>query len=160
MISKIYKECRLINSAYVQGLQIPCGRNTPLQPRPFQWVSWFQCGAMTDIWAQAVARVFNWQSCNLSLITGAEFCFSVRSSTDHKTPENEFCESIKKEWIEFSESIKKGLPLVGKLGYVNPAPHKTGGRAWKPEYVHGDTRRRKRLFCCPLYAPFDGVVCY
>ncbi|EDS7008883.1 ash family protein [Salmonella enterica subsp. diarizonae] len=132
MISEIYQERRLINSAYGIGLQIPRGRNTPLQPRPFQWVNWFKCGAMTDIWAQAVARVFNWQSCNLSLITGAEFCFSARSNTDHKTPENEFCESIKKEWIEFSESIKKGLPLADKLGYVYPAPHKTGAGRGNP----------------------------
>lgn len=100
--------------------------NTPLQPRPFQWVSWFKCGAMTDAWAQAVARLFNWQRCGLSLTTGVEFCFRVKGNTDPKTPENEFCESIKKEWIEFSESIKKGLPLVDKLGYVYPAPHKTG----------------------------------
>lgn len=132
MIRKTYQWFILINSAYGVGLQIPRGRNTPLQPRPFQWVNWFKCGAMTDIWAQAVARVFNWQSCNLSLITGAEFCFSARSNTDHKTSENEFCESIKKEWIEFLESIKKGLPLADKLGYVYPAPHKTGAGICTP----------------------------
>ncbi|HDY3018695.1 TPA: ash family protein [Salmonella enterica] len=126
MIMKTYGELALINSAYGVELQTPRGRNTPLQPRPFQWVNWFKCGAMTDIWAQAVARLFNWQRCGLSLTTGAGFCFSVRSNTDHKTPENEFSESIKKGWIEFCESIKKGLPLVDKLGYVYPAPHKTG----------------------------------
>ncbi|HAF9604511.1 TPA: ash family protein [Salmonella enterica] len=115
MISKTYGELVLINSDYDMGLQIPRGRNTPLQPRPFQWVNWFKCGAMTDTLAQAVARLFNWQRCGLSLTTGAGFCFSVKGNTDHKTPEN-----------EFSESIKKGLPLVDKLGYVYPAPHKTG----------------------------------
>ncbi|EIQ6926626.1 host cell division inhibitor Icd-like protein [Salmonella enterica] len=143
MISKTYGELALINSAYDVGLQTPRGRNTPLQPRPFQWVSWFKCGAMTDTLAQAVARVFNWQRCGLSLTTGAGFCFSVRSNTDHKTPENEFsesikkgwiefCESIKKGWIEFCESIKKGLPLADKLGYVYPAPHKTGAGRCNP----------------------------
>ncbi|EFO7849606.1 ash family protein [Salmonella enterica] len=87
---------------------------------------------MTDTLAQAVARLFNWQRCGLSLTTGAGFCFSVRSNTDHKTPENEFSESIKKGWIEFCESIKKGLPLVDKLGYVYPAPHKTGAGRGNP----------------------------
>ncbi|EAT2562503.1 hypothetical protein FLL37_13225 [Salmonella enterica] len=126
MISKTYGELVLINSDYDMGLQIPRGRNTPLQPRPFQWVNWFKCGAMTDTLAQAVARLFNWQRCGLSLTTGVGFCFRVKGNTDHKTPENEFSESIKKGWIEFCESIKKGLPLADKLGYVYPAPHKTG----------------------------------
>lgn len=121
MISKTYGELALINSDYDMGLQIPRGRNAPQQPRPFQWVNWFKCGAMTDTLAQAVARLFNWQRCGLSLTTGAGFCFSVRSNTDHKTPENEFC-----------ESIKKGLPLVDKLGYVYSAPHKTGSGRSNP----------------------------
>ncbi|EDX6466411.1 ash family protein [Salmonella enterica subsp. diarizonae serovar 60:r:e,n,x,z15] len=107
--------------------------NTPLQPRLFQRVSWFKYGAMTDVWVQAVIRLFNWQRCGLSLTTGAEFCFSVRSNSDHKTPENEFSESIKKGWIEFCESIKKGLPLVDKLGYVYPAPYKTGAGCRNPK---------------------------
>ncbi|EAW2933300.1 hypothetical protein DQ783_29020 [Salmonella enterica subsp. enterica serovar Newport] len=133
MISKTYGELVLINSDYDMGLQIPRGHNTPQQPRPFQWVNWFKCGAMTDTLAQAVARLFNWQRCGLSLTTGVGFCFRVKGNTDHKTPENEFCESIKKEWIEFSESIKKGLPLVDKLGYVYPAPHKTGAGIETPK---------------------------
>ncbi|EMF3731217.1 ash family protein [Salmonella enterica] len=133
MISKIYGELALINSAYDVGLQIPRGRNAPLQPRLFQWVNWFKCGAITDVWVQAVIRLFNWQRCSLSLTTGAEFCFRVKGNTDHKTPENEFSESIKKGWIEFCESIKKGLPLVDKLGYVYPAPHKTGAGIRTPK---------------------------
>ncbi|EJW4857326.1 hypothetical protein OCD12_000015 [Salmonella enterica] len=86
MISKTYGELALINPSYGVGLQTPRGRNAPLQPRLFQWVSWFKCGAMTDTLAQAVARVFNWQRYSLSLTTGAEFCFSVRGNTDPKTP--------------------------------------------------------------------------
>lgn len=86
MISKTYGELVLINSDYDMGLQIPREHNTPLQPRLFQWVSWFKCGAMTDTLAQAVARLFNWQRCGLSLTTGAEFCFRVKGNTDPKTP--------------------------------------------------------------------------
>lgn len=90
MISKIiYQKWELFSSSYDMGLQIPRGHNAPLQPRLFQWVSWFKCGAMTDIWAQAVIRLFNWQRCGLSLTTGAEFCFRVKGNTDPKTPENE-----------------------------------------------------------------------
>ncbi|ENU5707196.1 ash family protein [Salmonella enterica] len=147
MISKTYGELVLINSDYDMGLQIPRGHNTPQQPRPFQWVNWFKCGAMTDIWVQAVARLFNWQRCGLSLATGAGFCFSVRSNTDHKTPENEFSESIKKGWIEFCESIKKGLPLVDKLGYVYPAPHKTGVGIATPELTKATPDAASVFFC-------------
>lgn len=86
MISKTYGELSLINSAYGVGLQVPRGRNAPQQPRLFQWVNWFKCGAMTDIWVQAVIRLFNWQRCGLSLATGAEFCFRVKGNTDPKTP--------------------------------------------------------------------------
>ncbi|EHS1869243.1 ash family protein [Salmonella enterica] len=132
MISKTYGELVLINSDYDMGLQTPREHNTPLQPRLFQWVNWFKCGAMTDTLAQAVARLFNWQRCGLSLTTGVGFCFRVKGNTDHKTPENEFSESIKKGWIEFCESIKKGLPLADKLGYVYPAPHKTGAGRCNP----------------------------
>ncbi|EFO8357735.1 ash family protein [Salmonella enterica] len=135
MIIKTYGELILINSSYGVGLQIPRGRNAPLQTRLFQWVSWFKCGAMTDTLAQAVARLFNWQRCGLSLATGAGFCFRVKGNTDHKPPENEFSESIKKGWIEFCESIKKGLPLVDKLGYVYPAPHKTGAGRGNPKLL-------------------------
>lgn len=39
---------------------------------------------------------------------------------------DEFCESIKKGPTEFLEFIKKGLPLIPGLGYVDSAPHKTG----------------------------------
>lgn len=121
MIIKTYQELSLVNPSYDVGLQTPRGRNAPQQPRLFQWVNWFKCGAMTDVWAQAVIRLFNWQRCSLSLTTGAGFCFRVKGDTDHKTPENEFC-----------ESIKKGLPLVDKLGYVYPAPHKTGAGRGNP----------------------------
>ncbi|ELQ6861440.1 ash family protein [Salmonella enterica] len=122
MISKTYQELALVNPSYDMGLQTPRGRNAPQQPRPFQWVNWFKCGAMTDIWAQAVIRLFNWQRYSLSLTTGAGFCFRGKGNTDPKTPENEFC-----------ESIKKGLPLVDKLGYVYPAPHKTGAGIETPK---------------------------
>ncbi|EDY2184964.1 hypothetical protein GTE46_001438 [Salmonella enterica subsp. enterica] len=84
MIIKTYGELVSINSSYGVGLQTPRGRNAPLQPRLFQWVSWFKCGAMTDTLAQAVARLFNWQRCGLSLATGAEFCFRVKGNTDPK----------------------------------------------------------------------------
>ncbi|EAT5361372.1 hypothetical protein EXE83_19470 [Salmonella enterica] len=122
MISKTYGELVLINSDYDMGLQIPRGHNTPQQPRPFQWVNWFKCGAMTDIWAQAVIRLFNWQRYSLSLTTGAGFCFRGKGNTDPKTPENEFC-----------ESIKKGLRTYNGLGYVYPAPHKTGAGCRNPK---------------------------
>ncbi|HIB1567179.1 TPA: host cell division inhibitor Icd-like protein [Salmonella enterica subsp. enterica serovar Muenchen] len=86
MIIKTYQELSLVNPSYDVGLQTPRGRNAPQQPRLFQWVNWFKCGAMTDVWAQAVIRLFNWQRCSLSLTTGAGFCFRVKGNSDHKTP--------------------------------------------------------------------------
>ncbi|MGG5962924.1 host cell division inhibitor Icd-like protein [Salmonella enterica] len=46
---------------------------------------------------------------------------------------DEFCESIKKGPTEFLEFIKKGLPLIPGLGYVNSAPHKTGAGISTPK---------------------------
>nr|WP_244588178.1 hypothetical protein [Escherichia coli] len=40
--------------------------------------------------------------------------------------------------------------------------HSSGSRVWKPEFVNGDIRRRKRLFCCRNLirhdAPYYGAV--
>ncbi|EEJ5470612.1 ash family protein [Salmonella enterica subsp. diarizonae] len=46
---------------------------------------------------------------------------------------DEFCESIKKGPTEFLEFIKKGLPLIPGLGYVNSAPYKTGAGRGNPK---------------------------
>ncbi|EBV5493261.1 hypothetical protein DO795_10600 [Salmonella enterica subsp. enterica serovar Newport] len=46
---------------------------------------------------------------------------------------DEFCESIKKGPTEFLEFIKKGLPLIPGLGYVDSAPHKTGAGICTPK---------------------------
>ncbi|ECK2141339.1 hypothetical protein FQW43_16220 [Salmonella enterica subsp. enterica serovar Enteritidis] len=71
---------------------------------------------------------------------------------------DEFCESIKKGPTEFLEFIKKGLPLIPGLGYVNSAPHKTGAGRCNP-CKQKATPDAESVFFCVCYTCHSMAWC-
>ncbi|HHR8283754.1 TPA: ash family protein [Salmonella enterica subsp. enterica serovar Muenchen] len=69
----------------------------------------------------------------------------MKNDTTH--PQRRDLHSLKKE---FCESIKKGLPLIPRLGYVNPAPYKTGAGCESPKLLQATPDAESVFF----------VVCY
>ncbi|MEF9760850.1 hypothetical protein RBH48_20255 [Escherichia coli] len=64
--------------------------------------------------------------------------------------------------MQNDQTDKKELEYcVGKVVFFYCC-HSAGSRVWKPGFVNGDIRRRKRLFCCRNRirndAPFYGAV--